>query len=149
MSKVIDKRSLAIKIMISLFVLAIGISLVLGIRNCQKKNAQADNTGTITITIENLAGDTVTRKIEFDKEYSMMDILTMTYGYNLKTDTTSLGIRLLGISDKDEYGNEVTLDTDFKTSYIAIYVDGKYSSKGISLIEPVDGMVLLLKETKI
>ena len=149
MSKVNSSRSLAIKIIITLLVLAIGISLVLGIRSCQKKRALSTNTGTITITIENLEGTSVSRKIEFDKEYSMMDILTMTYGYNLKTDTTSLGIRLLGISDKDDNGNEVTLDTDFKTSYIAIYVDGKYSSKGISLIEPVDGMVLLLKETKI
>ena len=141
--------SLAIKIMVSLFVLAIGIGLVLGINKCNKDRAIAKDTGTMTIVVEDISGKSHTRKIEFEKDYSMMDVLTFTYGYDLKFDTTEYGARLLGITDTDDSGDKIVIDTDFVKTYIAIYVDGKYSQKGISYIELYDGLVLKLVETKI
>jgi len=39
--------------------------------------------------------------------------------------------------------------TDFKTEYIAIYVNGKYSNKGVSYIVLEDGIKIEFKETKL
>jgi len=42
-----------------------------------------------------------------------------------------------------------SVKTDFKTEYIAIYVNGKYSSKGLSYITLEDGIIIEFKETKL
>lgn len=149
MSKTNSKiSSIIIKLIISAVVILVGVFLIITISNRQKEKAKTTSDGTITVVIEDLSGNKVSRDIEFTEDYSMMDILTMTYGYSIKTRNESQGIVLLAIADEVD-GNKVALDTDFVTSYIAIYVDGKYAQKGIALLQPYDGMVLLLKETKI
>lgn len=50
------------------------------------------------------------------------------------------GVVLYGINE---------IQTDWYTTYLAIYVDGVYSSRGISSITLVDGMKLKVVETKV
>ncbi len=60
--------------------------------------------------------------------------------YKIRYETTIYGVLLLDID---------SIKTDFKSSYIAIYIDDKYSSYGISSIKLYDGMKISFKETRI
>ena len=57
--------------------------------------------------------------------------------YKVRTSTSIYGYILLDIDD---------IKTDFKTTYIAIYVDDNYSNVGISGIVLYDGMRIAFKE---
>ena len=60
--------------------------------------------------------------------------------YQIRYETSIYGVTLLDID---------SIKTDFRNSYIAIYIDDKYSSYGISSINLYDGMKISLKETRI
>ena len=60
--------------------------------------------------------------------------------YQIRYETSIYGVTLLDID---------SIKTDFRNSYIAIYIDDKYSNFGISSIKLYDGMKISLKETRI
>ena len=60
--------------------------------------------------------------------------------YQIRYETSIYGVTLLDID---------SIKTDFRNSYIAIYIDDKYSNFGISSINLYDGMKISLKETRI
>ena len=60
--------------------------------------------------------------------------------YNIRCEDTIHGKIILDFE---------TVKTDFKTKYIAIYVNGKYSSKGLSYIALEDGITIEFKETNL
>ena len=60
--------------------------------------------------------------------------------YKIRYEDSTYGVKLLDME---------SIKTDFKTTYLAIYVDGKYSSKGVSYIELHNGIIIEFKETKL
>ena len=60
--------------------------------------------------------------------------------YQIRYETSIYGVTLLDID---------SIKTDFRNSYIAIYIDDKYSNFGISSINLYDGIKISLKETRI
>ena len=77
-------------------------------------------------------------KNQATKKDALFDLLNN--NYQIRYDTSIYGVRLLDID---------SIKTDFRNSYIAIYIDDKYSSYGISSINLYDGMKISLKETRI
>ena len=107
----------------------------------------SDIEGTITITLIDEIGDTISSKnYEFDSEDNLCDILEENYelgctdsGYRLSTDCEPklVGSRvLLKIGD---------LETDWINSYIAIYENGEYSMLGIDNISINDEDVFIFE----
>ena len=140
-------KKLIIKIIISIVIITlaiIGISLY-NQKYKNKKPANNDTTNSETIasiSVTIIAYDIDKNKICDDKydgkNKTLFDILNE--NYDIRYDETSLGVRLFDFE---------SIKTDFKTEYIAIYVDNKYSNKGISYIELHDGIIIELKETKL
>ena len=140
-------KKLIIKIIISVVIITlaiIGISLY-NQKYKNKKPANNDTTNSETIasiSVTIIAYDIDKNKICDDKydgkNKTLFDILNE--NYDIRYDETSLGVRLFDFE---------SIKTDFKTEYIAIYVDNKYSNKGISYIELHDGIIIELKETKL
>lgn len=60
--------------------------------------------------------------------------------YQIRYETSIYGVTLLDID---------SIKTDFRNSYIAIYIDDKYSNFGISSINLYDGIKIKLKETRL
>ena len=77
-------------------------------------------------------------KNQATKKDALFDLLNN--NYQIRYDTSIYGVRLLDID---------SIKTDFRNSYIAIYIDDKYSNFGISSINLYDGMKISLKETRI
>ena len=140
-------KKLIIKIIIYIVIITlaiIGISLY-NQKYKNKKPANNDTTNLETIasiSVTIIAYDIDKNKICDDKydgkNKTLFDILNE--NYDIRYDETSLGVRLFDFE---------SIKTDFKTEYIAIYVDNKYSNKGISYIELHDGIIIELKETKL
>ena len=141
-------KKLIIKIIISIVIITlaiIGISLY-NQKYKNKKPANNDTTNTetnVSISVTIIAYDIDKNKICDDKydgnNKTLFDILNENYDIRYD-ESESLGVRLLDFE---------SIKTDFKKEYIAIYVDNKYSNRGISFIELHDGIIIELKETKL
>ena len=69
------------------------------------------------------------------KDEKLLDVLNN--NYTIRTSMSTYGAVIYDIDD---------IKTDFNTTYIAIYVDDKYSNVGISYINIYDGMRITFKE---
>lgn len=128
-------RNLIIKIIVSiLLITTVAVTIVLTNNNKPNKG----DIYNVNIVIKNQSETLNDDNYEIESDQTLFDLLDS--NYELKYDNTAYGVRLLGID---------TIITDFKTSYIAIYVDDKYSSYGISNIKLYDGIKITLKETKL
>ena len=128
-------RNLILKIVVSILLIAVVIlTLVLANKN-ETKSGEIYHVNIVISNQEQIIKDD---NYEVKSDVTLFNLLDSKY--ELVYDETIYGIRLLGID---------TIITDFKTSYIAIYVDDKYSSYGISKIELYDGIKIDFKETKI
>ena len=128
-------RNLVIKIIVSiLLITTVAVTIVLTNNNKPNKG----DIYNVNIVIKNQSETLNDDYYEIESDQTLFDLLDS--NYELKYDNTAYGVRLLGID---------TIITDFKTSYIAIYVDDKYSSYGISNIKLYDGIKITLKETKL
>ena len=148
-------KKLVIKIIISVFIIAcamIGITFY----NSRFKNTKAkENVLTETdTTIDDITSTNnileintilydinkniiVNDKLDGDNK-SLFDLLNE--NYKIRYEDSTYGVKLLDME---------SIKTDFKTTYLAIYVDGKYSSKGVSYIELHNGIIIEFKETKL
>lgn len=134
--------SILIKVLVSLAVLGIAIFLVCIINAKNKEKAIAKDKGTMTVIIVNIDGEEVSHKeLDFEKDSTVWDTLYNAYSDTIeyKEDLT-YGVKLLGICG---------IETNFITSYLALYVNDVYSNVGLSGMELVDGMVLKIVETKL
>ena len=128
-------RNLVIKIIVSiLLITTVAVTIVLTNNNKPNKG----DIYNVNIVIKNQSETLNDDYYKIESDQTLFDLLDS--NYELKYDNTAYGVRLLGID---------TIITDFKTSYIAIYVDDKYSSYGISNIKLYDGIKITFKETKL
>lgn len=124
-------RKLIIKIIVSLILIGIAIGTFFIINNISNSGS-----GTLNIKVYDINENMVSDKdIEFKKEDKLIDILEN--NYQIRTSNSIYGIVLYDIDD---------IKTDFTTTYIAIYIDNKYSNYGVSGIKLYDGMRISFKE---
>ncbi len=124
-------RKLIIKIIVSLILIGIAIGTFFIINNISNSGS-----GTLNIKVYDINENIVSDKdIEFKKEDKLIDILEN--NYQIRTSNSTYGIVLYDIDD---------IKTDFTTTYIAIYIDDKYSNYGVSGIKLYDGMRISFKE---
>lgn len=124
-------RKLIIKIIISLILIGIAIGTFFIVNNISNNES-----GTLNIKIYDINDNMLSNKdIDFKREDKLIDILNN--NYNIRTTNSTYGIVLLDIDD---------VKTDFKTNYIAIYIDDKYSNYGVSGIKLYNGMRISFKE---
>ena len=129
-------RKIILKIVIALLVIGVSIGAVqIWNRTVKKGN---DEKGSITITIKDLSNKEESKTISFKKEDTFLEVLDREY--DIRYENGSYGTILYDID---------WIKTDFKNTYLAIYIDGKYATVGISSIELVDGMKILFEETVI
>ena len=125
-------RNLILKIVVSILLIAtVIITLVLANKN-EVKNDEIYN---VNIVISNKEETIRNDNYQIKSDVTLFNLLDT--NYDIVYDETIYGVRLLGID---------TIITDFKSSYIAIYVDNKYSSYGISNIKLYDGIKISFKE---
>ena len=125
-------RNLILKIVVSILLIAtVIITLVLANKN-EVKNDEIYN---VNIVVSNREETIRDDNYQVKSDVTLFNLLDT--NYDIVYDETIYGVRLLGID---------TIITDFKSSYIAIYVDNKYSNYGISNIKLYDGIKISFKE---
>lgn len=131
-------KKLIIKIIVSLILIGIAIGTFVVVNNINNKKVED---GIININIKLYD---INEKIVSDKDFKvnsddkLLDILKN--NYTVRTSNSTYGAIIYDIDD---------IKTDFKTTYIAIYVDDKYSQVGISSIVIYDGMRVVFKEMRV
>ena len=131
------------KVLISLVALALIVSSFLALSYLDFSDLE----GTITITLIDEIGDTISSKdYDFTSEDTLFDLLDENYdlgctdsGYRLSTDCEPkmIGSRILLKIDG--------LETDWINSYIAIYENDEYSVLGIDYISINDGDIFVFE----
>ncbi len=125
-------KKLIIKILVSLILIGITVGTFFIVNNLRK----GDSIGTVNIKLYNIDEKLISDKnIGYKEDEKRIDLLEK--NYKVRTSTSIYGYILLDIDD---------IKTDFKTTYIAIYVDDNYSNVGISGIILYDGMRIAFKE---
>ncbi len=124
-------RKIILKILLSLVLLSILIVVILLYRT---PNSTKEKKNIEIIVID--AKEQVLIQDTFEVyETSLLQILES--NYDIRYENTSFGVTLYDIE---------SIKTDFIHSYIAIYVNGKYSNVGISSILLENNMRIELKE---
>jgi hypothetical protein len=125
-------KKLIIKILVSLILIGITVGTFFIVNNLRK----GDSIGTVNIKLYDIDEKLISDKnIGYNEDEKLIDLLEK--NYKVRTSTSIYGYILLDIDD---------IKTDFKTTYIAIYVDDNYSNVGISGIILYDGMRIAFKE---
>lgn len=134
-SKISSHKSLILKIVISLVLVAITTTTVLLFVFLNRGNNDYKNVEIKIVDIDNnvVSDDTFQTNHEFLVELIIEK-------YEVRTSDSTYGKILYDIS---------TVKTDFTTTYIAIYVDDKYATSGISSIVLYDNMKVTFIETRV
>ena len=107
----------------------------------------SDIEGTITITLIDEIGDTISsRNYEFDSEDTLFNILDEYY----ELGCTDSGYMLSNECEPKLVGSRILLkiddlETDWRNSYIAIYENDEYSLLGIDYISINDGDIFVFE----
>ncbi len=125
-------RNLIIKIVVSILLVATVIITLVLVNKNEVKNDEIYN---VNIVVSNREETIRNDNYQIKSDVTLFNLLDT--NYDIVYDETIYGVRLLGID---------TIITDFKSSYIAIYVDNKYSNYGISNIKLYDGIKISFKE---
>lgn len=129
-------KKLIIKIIISLILIGISIGTFIIVNNINNKR---ENEANINISLYDINDELISSKdIIAKKDDKLLDILNN--NYKIRTSESIYGAIIYDIDE---------IKTDFKNTYIAIYVDDKYSNVGISGIKIYDGMKISFKEMKV
>jgi hypothetical protein len=108
-----------------------------------KEEAIAETFGDATIIIVNQSGTEIVHdEINFEKGTTLFSLLEKNYSVRCANDSYNLA----DDCSKTTFGGHVILhldkvETDWFNSYIAMYINGIYSTKGIDLIPLNDGEV--------
>ena len=132
------KNKILQNILISFGIIAIAIILIIIL----KPNNTPDTIGSFTIIlIDENDKEVFNDTYEFNEEDTLWEIIKENYSDGLEYNTTpAYGIQLLSIAG---------VETDFSSDYISIYINGKYSTYGLSNIKLEDKMIIELKEAKV
>ncbi len=130
------RKQLLIKIAIAVLVVLIAVSSVI-IYN-KLHNPTADVGGGVTVELVDLEGNVKVKQLDFEEGYTLERLMSENYKLTYKDD--QYGTLLLGIDD---------IQTDFVTTYIAIYIDEEYSNYGLSSIQLKEGSTYSFRETRV
>lgn len=130
------RKQLLIKIAIAVVVIAIAVTSVI-IYN-KSKTPTADDSGGVTVELVDVDGNVTAKQLEFKEGYTLEQLLSENFVLTYKDD--KYGSLLLGIDD---------IQTDFETTYIAIYINGEYSNYGLSSIKLEEGNTYSFRETRV
>lgn len=129
-------RNILIKIVVAVIVLAIAITSIVIYKSQQEPAAEIS--GTVTIELVPLSGESVTKQLEYQTGDTLFGLLTE--NFEVTYEEGQFGILLYGVDQ---------IQTDFINTYVALYVNGTYSNYGISSISLEDGAVYSFREAKI
>ena len=131
-------RKFIIKIVIALSLVGIAIGSIYLFK--KYTTTENDPLGTVTIIVRDLSDKELKKEIKFEEEDTFIGLLEKEFENVRYEDNPQFS----GILYDIEW-----IKTDFKTTYLAIYIDDKYATVGILSIKLKDGMTILLKETKL
>lgn len=128
-----NKTKWIIKILISISLICICISLFIVFNNLKGKDEKGID---VTIILKDKNNNVCVDDTYHNNDLSLVELLKTNYEVRIEKSTYGYIIY-----DFEE------IKTDFKNSYLAIYVNDQYSNYGISGIVLKDDMVILFKET--
>ena len=128
-----NKAKWTIKILISITLLGICISAFFIFNHLEGKDEKNID---VTIILKDKEDNIHVNDTYHNNELSLVDLLKDNYVVRMEKQT--YGYVIYDFED---------IKTDFHNSYLAIYVNDKYSNYGISNIVLKDDMVILFKET--
>lgn len=152
-------KKIIIKIIISIIVISLAITGIALYNNLYKDKKATNNQNVTTTSFlndENTTNNINENYIEVTiilKDKNNKEIINDKLNAYDKTLFELLNENYT-IRCEDTYQGKIILDfesikTDFKTYYLAIYVNGRYSDKGLSYIVLEYGMVVEFRETKL
>lgn len=129
-----NKAKWIIKILISISLICICISLFIVFNNLKGKDEKGID---VTIILKDKNNNVcVDDTYHNNNNLSLVELLKT--NYEVRMEKSTYGYILYDFEE---------IKTDFKNSYLAIYVNDQYSNYGISGIVLKDDMVILFKET--
>lgn len=128
-----NKTKWIIKILISISLICICISLFIVFNNLKGKDEKGID---VTIILKDKNNNVCVDDTYHNNDLSLVELLKT--NYEVRIEKSTYGYILYDFED---------IKTDFKNSYLAIYVNDQYSNYGISGIVLKDDMVILFKET--
>jgi hypothetical protein len=128
-----NKAKWIIKILISISLICICISLFIVFNNLKGKDEKGID---VTIILKDKNNNVCVDDTYHNNDLSLVELLKA--NYEVRMEKSTYGYILYDFEE---------IKTDFKNSYLAIYVNDQYSNYGISGIVLKDDMVILFKET--
>lgn len=128
-----NKAKWIIKILISISLICICISLFIVFNNLKGKDEKGID---VTIILKDKNNNVCVDDTYHNNDLSLVELLKT--NYEVRMEKSTYGYILYDFEE---------IKTDFKNSYLAIYVNDQYSNYGISGIVLKDDMVILFKET--
>lgn len=128
-----NKTKWIIKILISISLICICISLFIVFNNLKGKDEKGID---VTIILKDKNNNVCVDDTYHNNDLSLVELLKTNYDVRIEKSTYGYIIY-----DFEE------IKTDFKNTYLAIYVNDQYSNYGILGIVLKDDMVILFKET--
>jgi hypothetical protein len=128
-----NKVKWIIKILISISLICICISLFIVFNNLKGKDEKGID---VTIILKDKNNNVCVDDTYHNNDLSLVELLKT--NYEVRMEKSTYGYILYDFEE---------IKTDFKNSYLAIYVNDQYSNYGISGIVLKDDMVILFKET--
>lgn len=128
-----NKAKWIIKILISISLICICISLFIVFNNLKGKDEKGID---VTIILKDKNNNVCVDDTYHNNDLSLVELLKT--NYDVRIEKSTYGYILYDFEE---------IKTDFKNSYLAIYVNDQYSNYGISGIVLKDDMVILFKET--
>ncbi|MCF7927118.1 MAG: DUF4430 domain-containing protein [Candidatus Izimaplasma sp.] len=113
--------------------------------------SRTNNAGTIEIMLVNQLDETILQEnVSFNKNDTLLDVLTRNYTIKCANALYSKTVSC----DEVTLNNYVVLEfesvkTNWKDTYIAIYVNGEYSTKGLAHIDLENNMSLRFEFRKV
>ena len=128
-----NKAKWIIKILISISLICVCISLFIVFNNLKGKDEKGID---VTIILKDKNNNVCVDDTYHNNDLSLVELLKT--NYEVRMEKSTYGYILYDFEE---------IKTDFKNSYLAIYVNDQYSNYGISGIVLKDDMVILFKET--
>jgi hypothetical protein len=128
-----NKAKWIIKTLISISLICICISLFIVFNNLKGKDEKGID---VTIILKDKNNNVCVDDTYHNNDLSLVELLKT--NYDVRIEKSTYGYILYDFEE---------IKTDFKNSYLAIYVNDQYSNYGISGIVLKDDMVILFKET--
>ena len=128
-----NKIKWIIKILISISLIGVCVSLFIIFNNIKGKDEKSID---VTIILKDKDNNIYVDDTYHNNSLSLVELLNN--NYDVRMEKSVYGYILYDFEE---------VKTDFKKTYIAIYINDKYSNYGISDIVLKDEMIILFKET--